>query len=243
MKYVFDIDGTLTLPNPTKSYSISQPDIEAITEVNRLFDEGHSITLFTARGAGSGIDWHDLTVQQIKKWGIKYHNLIDKGKPSWDVFVDDKAINSKEWKKSFKKKKTGFVASTFDLLHAGHCLMLKDAKNHCDWLIAGLQTDPTSDRPNKNKPVMSIEERYIILLSNRYVDAVQIYNTEKDLYEILKVIKPDIRILGSDYIGREDEITGSEFCKEIYFHKRGVWSTSELRERIKKVNEKNCISI
>ena len=234
MKYVFDIDGTLTLPNPTKSYPISQPDIEAIAEVNRLFDEGHSVTLFTARGAGSGIDWHDLTLRQIKEWGIKFHNLIDKGKPSWDIFIDDKAINSEEWKKSFKKKKIGFVASTFDLLHAGHCLMLEDAKKHCDWLIAGLQTDPTIDRPNKNKPIMSLEERHIILISNRYVDAVQMYNTEKDLYEILRLMKPDIRILGSDYIGRENEITGASFCKELYFHERKNWSTSELRERVKK---------
>ena len=84
-------------------------------------------------------------------------------------------------RENYLEKKVGFVASCFDLLHAGHCLMLKDARMQCDYLIAGLQTDPTIDRPEKNKPVMSFEERRIILSSNRYVDEILVYETEKDL--------------------------------------------------------------
>jgi len=233
MKYVFDIDGTLTIYDPYKKYENTIPDEESIKEVNRLYDEGHEIILFTARGSGSGIDWHDITVKQITEWNIKYHKLIDTGKPSWDIFVDDKAINAMDWKKSFKKKKIGFVASAFDLLHAGHCLMLMDAKRQCDWLIAGLQIDPSIDRPTKNKPIMTLNERHIILSSNKYVDDIKTYNTEQELYEMLKEIKPDVRIVGSDYINNEQNITGIEHCKVLYFHTRQIWSSSELRERIK----------
>ena len=235
MKYVFDLDGTLTVLDPVKDYPNAKPDIEAIAEVNRLFHAGHSITIFTARGAGSGKDWHDLTVKQLQEWGVKYCILIDKGKPSWDVFVDDKAISDVEWKKSFKKKKIGFVASSFDLLHPGHCYMLEDAKYQCDYLIAALQSDPTIDRPEKNKPIMTLEERFILLRSIKYVDEIVIYHTEADLQRILRNIQPDVRILGDDYIGREDKIVGKEYCKEIYYHPRSKhkWSTTHLRELIK----------
>ena len=135
-------------------------------------------------------------------------------------------------------KRVGFVASTFDLLHPGHCLMLKDAKNHCDFLIAGLQSDPTIDRPSKNKPIMTLFERHILLSSIKYVDQIILYRTEKELEKILEFIRPDIRILGSDYKGRENEITGKEFCKEIYFHDRIChgWSTTYFRKKIANAN-------
>lgn len=234
MKYVFDLDGTLCTTDDSHEYQLAEPYVDRIAEVNKLFDAGHHITIFTARGSNSRIDWSDLTVYQLTKWGIKHNVLIDKGKPSWDVFVDDKAISANEWVKSFKQKKIGFVASAFDLLHAGHCLMLKDAKKQCDWLIAALQNDPSIDRSWKNSPILSVQERFILLESNRYVDQILLYSTESDLYQILKRIKPDIRILGDDYINFPEKITGKEFCKEIFFHKRGQWSTTELRERIKK---------
>ncbi len=133
-------------------------------------------------------------------------------------------------------KKIGFVASTFDLLHPGHCLMLKDAKEHCDVLIAALQSDPTIDRPEKNKPIMSLHERHILLSSIKYVDRVVFYRTEKELESLLMEIQPDVRILGSDYKNHEDKIVGKEYCKEIYYHDRSGhgWSTTHFRERIKK---------
>jgi len=92
----------------------------------------------------------------------------------------------------------GITAGAFDLLHAGHVLMLKEAKEQCDYLIVALQTDPTIDRPEKNKPTQTLEEREIQLLGCRYVDEIVMYNTEAELYDLLAKIKPDIRIIGAD---------------------------------------------
>ena len=147
-------------------------------------------------------------------------------------------------REQYLEKKVGFVASCFDLLHAGHCLMLKDANQQCDYLIAGLQTDPTIDRPEKNKPIMSFEERRIILSSNRYVDEILIYETEEDLKKALERIKPDVRILGSDYYqvdtGGPAYFTGMGTEKEVYYHDRSGhgWSSSGLRNRIFKAEQK-----
>tara|TARA_Y100001963_G_scaffold154461_1_gene243283 strand:+ start:5249 stop:5671 length:423 start_codon:yes stop_codon:yes gene_type:complete len=128
--------------------------------------------------------------------------------------------------------KVGFVASCFDLLHAGHCLMLKDAKNHCDYLVAALQTDPTIDRPDtKNKPILSLEERKILLESNKYVDEIIEYSTEQDLNRILEKLLPDVRILGSDYKGRV--ATGTLYSNKIYYHDRNHdYSTTNIRKKI-----------
>ena len=124
------------------------------------------------------------------------------------------------------------MASCFDLLHAGHCLMLEDAKRQCDHLIAALQTDPTIDRPEKNKPVQSLQERTLQLKAVKYVDEIKSYETEDDLEILLKKIMPDVRILGSDWEGKE--YTGSGIAHSVYFHPRNHdFSTSELKERIK----------
>ena len=110
-------------------------------------------------------------------------------------------------------KKIGITFSTFDMLHAGHIAMLSEAKNHCDYLICGLQTDPTIDRPDtKNKPVQSIVERQIQLSACRYVDEVVVYQTEQDLRDLLLILPIDVRILGveyadKDFSGREDALT------------------------------------
>jgi glycerol-3-phosphate cytidylyltransferase len=113
--------------------------------------------------------------------------------------------------------------------------MLEEAKNHCDWLIVGLQTDPTFDRPTKNKPVQSIVERFIQLSGNKYVDQIIPYNTEKDLEDLLLMLPIDIRILGDEY--RDKEFTGKSICIkrgiEFYFNGRAhSFSTTDLRRRI-----------
>ncbi len=132
-----------------------------------------------------------------------------------------------------KNKKIGFTCSCFDLLHAGHILMLKDAKKQCDYLIVGLQTDPTFDRPKKkNKPIQSLEERRIQLEAIKYIDEIIIYNTELDLYKLLEKIQPNIRILGTDYIDKK--FTGNDLDIEIYYHKREHnFSSTNLRKKIR----------
>jgi glycerol-3-phosphate cytidylyltransferase len=107
--------------------------------------------------------------------------------------------------------KTGITFSTFDLLHAGHIKMLEEAKHHCDYLICGLQTDPTINRPEKNKPVQSVVERYIQLKGCRYVDEIIPYQTEQDLEDILKSFKIDARIIGDEY--KAQQFTGREYCE------------------------------
>ena len=133
--------------------------------------------------------------------------------------------------------KIGFTCSCFDLLHAGHILMLKDAKQQCDKLIVGLQINPTIDRPEKNKPIQSYEERYIQLEAIKYVDKIIKYTTEKDLYKKLLEINPDIRILGSDYINKS--FTGDDLNIPIYYHNRNHdYSSTNLRGKI--VSEHLC---
>jgi glycerol-3-phosphate cytidylyltransferase len=138
-----------------------------------------------------------------------------------------------------KHKKIGFTCSSFDLLHAGHYLMLKDAKAQCDILIVGLQSDPTIDvsyrvetgGKNKNKPIQTFEERKIQIEGCKYVDHVIPYNTEEELLELLKKIKPDVRILGSDW--KDKQFTGHELNIAIHWHNRSHdYSTSNLRKRV-----------
>lgn len=134
-----------------------------------------------------------------------------------------------------KGLKIGITFSTFDLLHAGHVAMLAEAKKHCDYLIVGLQTDPTIDRANKNKPVQSIVERQIQLAGSRYVDEVVVYATEKDLEDILLTLPIDVRILGVEYADRE--YTGKDICLargiELIFNGRDhSFSSSSLRKRV-----------
>jgi glycerol-3-phosphate cytidylyltransferase len=133
-------------------------------------------------------------------------------------------------------KRIGITFSTFDLLHAGHIAMLSEARNHCDYLICGLQTDPTIDRSEtKNKPIQSIVERQIQLAACRYVDEVVVYSTEQDLVDLLLILPVDVRILGVEYADKE--FTGKSECElrsiEIVFNGRDhSFSSSSLRKRV-----------
>lgn len=131
--------------------------------------------------------------------------------------------------------KTGIVTSTFDLLHAGHVMMIREAKGQCDYLIAALQVDPTIDRPEKNKPVQTLVERYVQLSAVKYVDEIVCYQTEKDLEDILEMFPLDVRILGEEY--KNKDFTGRDICKrrgiDLYFNKRDHrFSSSDLRKRV-----------
>lgn len=135
-----------------------------------------------------------------------------------------------------KREKIGITFSTFDLLHAGHVKMLEECKKVCDYLIVGLQVDPTVDRKFKNKPLQTIVERYIQLKGCRFVDEIIPYENETDILNILKTFDIDVRILGKEYEGLE--FSGKDICKErnidIYYNKREHnFSTTNLRKKIK----------
>jgi glycerol-3-phosphate cytidylyltransferase len=131
-----------------------------------------------------------------------------------------------------KNKKRGITASSCDLLHAGHILMLKEAKSVCDYLIVALQVDPTIDRPEKNKPIQSYYERWVQLSAVKYVDEIIPYSTEYELDTILQNYQIDIRILGDEY--KDKQFTGSYLDMEYHYNKRTHgYSSTELRNRIK----------
>ena len=138
--------------------------------------------------------------------------------------------------------KIGITASTFDLLHAGHVMMLRESKSVCDYLICALQVDPSRDRPEKNGPVQTLVERYVQLSAVKYVDEIVVYQSEQDLEDILGMYPIDVRILGEEY--KDKDFTGREICKrrgiQLYFNKRDHrFSSSGLRKR---VAEKTSVS-
>jgi len=131
--------------------------------------------------------------------------------------------------------RVGFTCSAFDLLHAGHVQMLRDAKDQCDYLICGLQVDPTLDRPSKNQPIQTVVERYTQLKAVSYVDEIIPYSTEADLEDILAMYHINVRILGEEY--RDKDFTGKDICRkrdiDLHFNKRDHrFSSSDLRKRV-----------
>ncbi|MDA7915271.1 adenylyltransferase/cytidyltransferase family protein [bacterium] len=137
--------------------------------------------------------------------------------------------------------KTGITFSTFDLLHAGHIAMLREAKTVCDYLICGLQVDPSLDRSEKNKPVQTLVERYVQLSGVKYVDEIVCYQSEDDVVDILQMFKIDVKIMGSEY--KDKDFTGKDVCKrrgiQLYFNNRDHrFSSSDLRKRVALNEEK-----
>lgn len=143
-----------------------------------------------------------------------------------------------------KNGKVGITFSAFDLLHAGHIKMLEEAKRQCDYLIVGLQTDPTIDRPEKNRPTQSVVERYIQLQGCKFVDEIVPYATEQDLEDILRSFKIDVRIIGDEY--KDSNFTGRTYCEEkgidLYFNRRDHrFSSSSLRKEVAEKELKKVI--
>ena len=139
--------------------------------------------------------------------------------------------------------KIGFTCSTFDLLHAGHVVMLEEAKRHCDYLIVGLQTDPTIDRPDKNTPIQSVVERQIQLAAVKYIDEIVMYATEQDLEDLLLTLPINVRIIGDEY--KTKPFTGKAICKDrgikmVYNGRDHSFSSTSLRKRVYTIeNERN----
>ena len=137
---------------------------------------------------------------------------------------------------------TGFTCSTFDLFHAGHVAMLREAKEVCDYLIVGLQTDPSIDRPEKKKPLQSIAERHIQVQACKYVDEVIPYESEEDLLKLMHLINFDVRIIGEEY--EKKDFTGKNYALdnfiELYYNKRHHnLSSSNLRYKMENNNDRN----
>lgn len=143
------------------------------------------------------------------------------------MFIDRKEI-AKKLHKNPKDIKIGFTCSCFDLLHAGHVVMLQEAKELCDYLIVGLQVDPSVERKEKNKPIQSLFERYLQLSACKYVDEIIPYVYESEIIDIILTINPDIRICGEEY--KDKPFTGKELCNVYYNKRKHSFSTSNLRE-------------
>ena len=137
-----------------------------------------------------------------------------------------------------KNKIVGITFGSFDLCHYGHVLMFEECKQYCDYLIVGVQSDPSIDRPEKNSPIQSHEERLGLVNSIKFVDEVKSYNTESDLFDMLKEVNPDIRILGADHEGTK--FTGYELSsiKTVFNSRDHGYSTSELRRRVYEAEKK-----
>ena len=234
MNYCFDLDGTICdtpmRPSDNKpGYLEATPFPFMVEQVNRLFDEGNKIIIMTARGRGSGIDWTELTIKQLDMWGVKYHELEPMfHKPTADIFIDDKGINSEEWKKTVPPKR-GIIAGAFDLIHPGYVRMFKEAKEYCNHLTVALHEDPSFARPHKLKPVQSVEDRKEILRAIKYVDDIVVYYAEETFLSYLKDY--EVRFLGSDYL--DGSYTGKDIAIDVVFLNRNHdYSTTKLKEGI-----------
>jgi len=130
--------------------------------------------------------------------------------------------------------KTGFIASSFDIMHPGYTLMLKECRDNCNYLVVGLHENPVWERQDKNSPIMSLHERFLVLKSIRYIDEIAPYKNESELLNLLKFYKPDIRFLGSDYKEASPlKITGYKLCKNIHYIDRfHDYSSSVIRKKI-----------
>lgn len=230
MIYCFDLDGTICTSVEKSQYEKALPDHSVVNEINRLYDQGNTIKIMTARGCVSGIDHTQLTKRQLNNWKVKYHELIMNIKPHAHWFIDDKGINVYEWKRRIPKVK-GIVAGAFDIIHPGYIRMFKECKQHCTHLTIALHEDPSTERPNKLKPVQTVDERKEILDSIKYVDEIISYQDEDSFLFHLKSGNYDVRFLGEDY--NDGSYTGKEIDMNIIFVDRSHnYSTTKLKNNI-----------
>lgn len=236
-KYCFDLDNTLCMTKGN-DYESCIPIKSRIDVVNKLFDEGHEIIVYTARGMTTynksvSLVYDNLynkTKEQIVNWGIKHHVLI-LGKPSYDEFICDKAYNSEDWFASLNYQyNTGFIAGSFDVIHPGYIHMFQECSNHCNKLVVGLHIDPSLEN-GKKTPVLSVKDRKTILSSLKFVHNVVEYETEDQLRSILISGNYDVRFLGDDYSNKS--FTAKDLNIPVMFISRDHgWSTTKFKELI-----------
>jgi cytidyltransferase-like protein len=239
MRYIIDIDGTICNLNVNHDYTQSVPYPNVIEEINRLYDNGNHITIFTSRGGESGKDWHNFTIEQLNKWGLKYHVLIDKNKPNGDIFIDDKALNAVDWHKQLNKKTIGIVSGYFNPLHYGHIEYINAAKQNCDYLITVVNSD-FQRRLKGSKEFMDENHRKNIIKNLRSVDEVFIsIDTDKTQCETLKYLRNKYKnnnlifFNSGDRKGSNLETSESKVCNEFNIQESildlpKIYSSSEL---------------
>lgn len=234
MIFCFDLDNTICFTKD-KDYANSKPDPDMVKIINSLYDESHVIKIYTSRGMGRFLGdvkkvyeaYFKLTKDQLDSWKIKYHELL-LGKPSYDFFIDDKNLSIEDIKKQVTR---GVVAGSFDVIHPGYLHMFKEAKKYCTHLTVLLHEDPSLERYNKLKPLLSVEDRKQILLSIKYIDDIKVYDTESALVDLLSTGNYSIRFLGDDYFNLE--YTGKNLPIKVHFINRDHgWSTTKFKTRI-----------
>lgn len=238
MIYCFDIDGTICTPTAKGQYEKAKPYPDIVKRINALYDSGNIIKFMTGRGCVSGVDYTELTEKQLKEWGLKYHELIMNKKPHADLFIDDRGINVEDWMKGYgdffgNNRLRGIVAGSFDIMHRGYIEMFREAKMNCSHLTVALHDDPTTERPNKLKPVQSLEDRKVILESIGYIDQVITYKEEKEFEALLNSGEFDVRFLGKDYFNGGYSGVDADI-KIIWINRNHNLSTTKLKEEITK---------
>lgn len=238
MIYCFDLDNTICYTRGN-DYDSSLPNKEFIDKINFLYETGHIIKIFTARGMTSykgdvSLVYFNLfskTRSQLESWGVKYHQLI-LGKPSFDFFIDDKNLTIVEFNKTVEPM-NGFIAGAFDVIHPGYIKMFKEAKQHCEFLIVGLHEDPSIEN-GKTKPILSLDERKEILSSIKFIDEIVPYKTESELLELIKQKYIKILFLGDDY--KNVNHNGIKLnIKTHFINREHGWSTTKFKNLIKNV--------
>ena len=209
MIYCFDVDGTIcTLTNG--KYRRAKPIQTMIDRINQLFDLGHYIKIYTARGMTKSDPkkWYMLTHEQLQKWGVKYHSLI-MGKPSADFYVDDKAVPAEKFVGQLTVPLV-FTNGCFDIIHAGHIKLLREASRYGN-VVVGVNSDNSVKRiKGDSRPINNLDARMTVLSAIRYI--WHVVDFDEDTPEnLIKELKPDILVKGSDW--KEEDIVGAEFVK------------------------------
>jgi len=190
MTYCFDIDGTICETTENSSYENAKAYPSVVAAINKLYDQGHTVFLYTARGSVSGKDWSELTNKQVKSWGIKCHE-VKMGKPFYDLMIDDRSINANMWRSTLNKK-TALVHGVFDNLNADTCLKLKKLKEEkYNNIVAAIQSDPILDDESKKSPINSLKDRIEVLKSISYINEIIPYRVEKDIKSISEQIRAE----------------------------------------------------
>lgn len=227
MIYCFDIDGTIC--TKAKHYVDAKPIQLMIDRINFLYNHGNFIKIFTARGQSTGVDHRELTVSQLIKWGVRYHELIV-SKPSADFYIDDKALTPEMFHGVLLP--CVFTNGCFDILHSGHIKLLREANQH-GRLIVGLNTDESINRiKGEGRPINPLKNRMELLSSIKYVDNVIPFNDNTPI-DLIKKLKPSVLVKGVDWKGKlpEAKIVESYGGKVVYVELLPDMSTTGILGR------------